>query len=237
MVLIKELLFTTSKSSLLQKMITAYKNVLLNSIRRVLCSMHSNHIVVAGLPRCGTTLICSALVRKKISYYRAQKFLVNLEDDFIGNPGYVYKTHTPIPPKKLNSDTKVIYVFGDPRLAAISIHKKLNLKQAYVNAHSDKYKEHDEIFERDLMRLSDNFSNWYREQTFPFASVRYDAMFEKSTREILESFLGTKLNLPLFKMRESQLKSHPKFEQLQAAYGSLAIKIAEASPVKIWDKL
>lgn len=87
------------------------------------------------------------------------------------------------------------------------------------------------------MRLNDNFSNWYRPQPFSFVSVRYDATCESSTQKIVESYLGTRLNLPPFKKRNSKIEDHPKFEQLEKTYGSLARDIAKAKPVKIWEPL
>lgn len=206
-----------------------------NEIRKITCRVHRRSFVVAGMPRCGTTLMCTALTRRKITYYRAQKFMINLDCQTPYLGGMIYKTHDPTPPLSLPGNVKVIYVFGDPRDAVISIHKNLNFKRACLNAKSNNHASLEKIFEIDIMRLEENFDNWHRPQSFRFASVRYDAIYNEHTINMLQEFTGMKLNFPPKVLRESKYEKHSRLTDLEAAYGRLANKVFDVPSVQVWD--
>lgn len=205
-----------------------------NAVRRVLCRVRSRSFLVAGLPRCGTTLLCTGLTRRKWTVYRDPGFVRDLEPGFEGRRGVVHKTHDPQPPPTLGERLRVAFVFGDPYDAVVSIHANLGFEAAYAHAHSDAFEDHDEIFARDLMRLEEHFDRWYRPQGFPFVSVRYDALHEPETVRVLERHFGIRLNLPPWRKRESRWRTHPRREEMEATYGRLAERVAEAAPAKAW---
>lgn len=201
----------------------------LNGVRRVLCGLR-----VAGLPRCGTTLVCTGLTRHKLTVYRDPEFVVDLYAGFEGRRGFVHKSHDPVPPTRLGDALRVAFVFGNPYDAVVSIHRNLGFERAYMNVHSDAFEDHEEIFGRDLMRLEEGFDNWYRPQGFPFVSVRYNALHDPATIRVLEAHLGTSMNLPPWRKREARSASHPRRDEMEAAYGGLAARVEAAEPVRVW---
>jgi hypothetical protein len=210
---------------------------LVNTFRKTVSPLRRNCFVVAGLPRCGTTLACTALTRRKLSTYRAPGFLIEFPDGFRGKGGFVYKTHTPYPPEHVATTTKILFMFGDPRDAVISIYNNLGYDQAYRNAHSPYRDEHERLFERDLMGLEANFENWYRHHSYSFASVRYEAFYNRRILKVLEEYLGMRLSFPPARRRRTNFRLHPEIQKINSTYAGLLEKVSRAKDVQIWEPL
>jgi hypothetical protein len=193
----------------------------------------SNAIIVGGLGRCGTKLICKSLRKSGIS--KNSYFLDRFDQQEEYTAGYYYKTHD-YPPSYLPANVKLIYMFGNPMNTAISAHKKINewgyLHHYHLN--SNLYKFNDELFYKDTLLLHEHFDAWYKEQNFEFISIKYEALHNTETKEKLSSFLGFKLNLLPFSKRESDYRTHPQREHLIKTYFELNEKIKNAENVKIW---
>jgi hypothetical protein len=192
-----------------------------------------NAIIVGGLGRCGTKMVCDSL--RHTGFFENKEFLGRFDSQKEYISGFYYKTHD-YPPNYLPSNVKMIYMFGNPMNTAISAQKKINewgyLHHYHLN--SNLYTFNDEIFYKDTLLLTKHFDAWYREQKFEFISIKYEAMYNKETIELLNGFLGLKVRLIPFVNRESDYKIHPQKDNLLKTYSDLNNKIENAQNVKIW---
>ena len=97
--------------------------------------------------------------------------------------GYVYKTHDLAPPN-LPMHVKVIFLFGNPIdivLSAYELDKNnltgvdrrfTSLDLAIRNFRGDIH-EKGKFFEKDVLRLHDNYESWFRKHKFPVMALRY----------------------------------------------------------------
>lgn len=193
----------------------------------------NNAIIVGGLGRCGTNLICDSLRNLGISAYSGFLDRFDQQKEYIS--GFYYKTHD-YPPDYLPANVKLIYMFGNPMNTVISTHKKIN-KWGYLHHYhlnSNMYTFNDELFYRDTLLLYKHFNSWYKNQSFEFISIKYESLYDTETIEVLNSFLGFELNLIPFAERESDYKTHPQKENLINTYSALNEKIKNSDNVKVW---
>jgi hypothetical protein len=197
-------------------------------------SRYPNAIIVGGLGRCGTKLICKSL--KKSGILKNKTFLDRIDEQKEYINGFYYKTHD-YPPDNLPANVKLIYMFGNPMNTAISAHKQINewgyLHHYHLN--SDLYKFNNDVFYNDTLLLHKHFDAWYKEQNFEFISIKYEALYDQRTAEILNHFLGFQISLIPFAKRESDYKTHPQKEHLIKTYGELNEKIKRAENVRVWE--
>jgi hypothetical protein len=196
-------------------------------------SRYPNAIIVGGLGRCGTKLICKSL--KKSGILKKKIFLDRIDQQKEYMNGFCYKTHD-YPPDNLPVNVKLIYMFGNPMNTAISAHKQIN-KWGYLHHYhlnSKLYKFNNDLFYNDTLLLCKHFDAWYKEQNFEFISIKYEALYNAETIEVLSRFLGFPIDLIPFEKRESDYKIHPQKEHLIKTYGELNEKIKKAENVKVW---
>ncbi|HHJ40429.1 MAG: hypothetical protein AXA67_07970 [Methylothermaceae bacteria B42] len=190
--------------------------------------------LVAGLGRCGTTLLTEALINSGLN--PSMIFLENLRtfSDYKG--GYLYKTHD-YPPPTMPENVKVIYLFRNPMNIALSAYKKINEWGLvhHKHFHSDLFRPNEDILERDTLHLERQFDSWFRPQKFSFISVKYENLFDDSTLSLLNDFLNVELKFKNILPSSTDFKKHPKHEKLLNAYGSLANKIERAPSCKVWE--
>ena len=196
-------------------------------------SSFKNAFIIGGLGRCGTQLICKSL--KKSGMSENSYFLDRFDQQKEYINGFYYKTHD-YPPDSLPPNVKLIYMFGNPMNIAISTHKKINewgfLHHYHLN--SDLYQSNDELFYKDTLLLHNHFDAWYKNHNFEFISIKYEALYNIQTIEILNNFLGFKLKLLPFSKREADYKTHPHKENLLKTYSALNEKIEDSDNVKVW---
>lgn len=205
-------------------------------VRKFLSLGHSKSYLVAGIPRCGTTLIWAAIA-SRISVYTYTDFVVDLKN-FSPQRGHLYKTHD-FPEQLLNSDpVKVIFMFGNPMDSALSASKAFvgREQKACEHQHSFQYGSPDQVFEYDLYRLEENFDRWYQPQSFEFCSIRYEALYEGGVEERLRDFLQLDVSLPPQVVRKSSAKEHPRYKELAEIYGNLERKVNDAEDFKVWKR-
>lgn len=194
-----------------------------------------NAFVVAGLGRCGTTMMYNSFFRSGIRC-NDQEYAMELDRVERFQGGTAYKTHD-YPPAGLPSHVRLIYMFGNPMNIAISAHRNINMWGKTHHRHLrslDKFRENDDVLVEDTLSLERQFDAWYRPQGFDFISVRYEALYEERTQQQLSEFLGLRLNMVPYRHREADFDSHPRKADLLAAYGSLLDKVLAADDVKIW---
>ena len=127
-------------------------------------------------------------------------------------------------------------MFGNPMNIVVSAHTQMNAWGRVHHEHlgSDLFVDNDCVFQEDTLLLSEHFDLWYRPQRFSFATVKYEALYERETIATLSDYLGIKLILPPFDKREANWIDHPQKEKLLEIYANLHKRIEEADGIKIW---
>jgi hypothetical protein len=130
-------------------------------------------------------------------------------------------------------------MFGSPLNSAISATKRINAwgQEHFIHMHSNKFISNEQLFYEDGLLLEALFDNWYKPQKFKFLSLKYENLYDKNTRELLNDFLGFRLQLIPYKERKSNWDNHPKKDFLIKTYQGLLEKIKNAEDVKIWDPI
>lgn len=193
-------------------------------------------ILIAGLGRCGTTLVRDAILNNS-SYVRAGKFIREIENTSFSK-NTVYKTHC-YPPKSLPENLKVVFLFGNPIDIVISTHYKINEWGRLHHQHlqSDAFIPNDTILNKDTLNLYHQFDQWYKHQPFTFISVKYENLYDQKTVKFLSDYLEIPFILPKFRQRQSYLKNLFLRDNVLACYGSLNDKIEKnTTPFKLWEK-
>jgi len=193
----------------------------------------SSPVVVAGLGRCGTSLVFDSIRRAGLRRSMEGERLDALHN--IQN-GMVYKTHD-YPPESFPAKAKLVFLFGNPMDIAVSAHRKINEWGAMHHRHcrSDCFLANDQILHEDSLQLSRMFDAWMRPHSFEFASLRYEALFQAEVHARLCEYLGFKLILPPYERRQADWRSHSHAETLEAVYGGLWERVQRAGDMQIWS--
>lgn len=187
-------------------------------------------IVVAGLGRCGTTMLFNA-IRQKNEFVRD---LANLN-----NPDFeqfqAIKTHD-FAPDQLPPHTKCIYLFGNPIEIVLSAHgEKVNHDEHYLNLHSSPSKKNKFAWE-DTLGLETNFDTWMQPQKYPLLTLRYETIWQNIG--LINEFIGFQIGLPEQIERQTNINkpihSH-HIHTIKKTYAPLEQKINQAPDAKIWE--
>jgi len=180
--------------------------------------------IIAGLGRCGTTILYRSLVPRRGMLRRFEG-----PDQIVTG---VYKTHDR-PPESFNKTVKVVFLFGSPFEIVISSHRMINewgINHSY-NLCSSRFKMNNSLFPEDTLELEKSFDLWYKKQSFPFMALRYETMWDSGILEELSDYLEIKVKLPEYRERKSLIKNHPYEMTIRETYKSLALKIDKARDV------
>lgn len=194
----------------------------------------NNAIIIAGLGRCGTTLLYDSIIRNH--YYNFSNDIINMSRFTEGyKDGFIYKSHD-YPPKSLPTNVKIVFMFGNPYNTVISTHRRINewgiMHHRHLN--SKLFETNDNIFYKDTLGLELLFDSWYKSQNFEFLSLRYESLYNKNTIRILGEYLGMNLKLFPKKARKAEWEQHHLKDKLIMTYGGLFKKIYSSEDVKVW---
>jgi hypothetical protein len=190
-------------------------------------------VVVAGMGRCGTTLVFRSL--RDDGYTPHPSFLETIDLGSCLN-GHVYKTHE-APPAAIGRNVKLVFMFGNPMDIAISSHSRMNRwgRVHHMHLGSDLFTDNDCVFMQDTLKLEAHFDAWHRPQSFPFVTVRYETLYSQDTLDGLADFLGHRIILPPHRARTTRWMDHPRKEQLLEIYSDLHDRIEQAANITVWD--
>ncbi|MEO2072875.1 MAG: hypothetical protein ABGW99_16205 [Zunongwangia sp.] len=195
-----------------------------------------NPIIIAGLGRCGTTLLHNSF--KMNHYYIAHDdFLMFSKNSPEFKLNHLYKTHD-YPPQFLPENVKLIFMYGNPMNTVISSHRRINEwgKAHHEHLGSDNFVPNDTIFYNDTLKLNELFDAWNRPQGFEFLSIRYETLYTSGTIKTISDFVGFDFKLLPEKKRQTNWKVHPLKEELLKVYGDLNEKIFNAPDYLIRSK-
>lgn len=193
-----------------------------------------NAYIIAGLGRCGTTLVQQALIETH-GVIKSRQFLSRFSDENKFVNGTIHKTHD-LPPATLSSNVKLVFMFGNPMNAALSGYKEFSKNKHYAHIGVTDIPDREDIFSRDILLLEKHFDAWHRQQGFDFISVRYETLYAEATRAMLAEYLGFRVNLPPHRQRSTDWQQHDRRDELVATYSGLNAKIESAADARIWLK-
>lgn len=195
---------------------------------------HNSSIVVAGLGRCGTTLVFDAI--RKYGFPHSRVFIDKFQKMSFYKPGMVYKSHDH-PPTKLPDNVKVIWMFGNPMNIILSTHKMINEwgRKHYYHLGLDSYVDNDFVFNGDNMNMKVHFEEWYKHQNFEFLSVRYESLNKREAQVAIWEYLGFEFPFPQLRERETDWNNHYMRDQLYETYNELNNRIESVDDFKLWS--
>ena len=171
------------------------------------------------------------------SFLMKQIGLFKKTNDIDNKDGY---KHMSIPPIPKNNRVKVIYVFGDPMLACVSLFRRnyACTQSVVIQKYNKKKKliDHDENLSEylekgiDKLMFEKHFINWHRTfKVYPTLFIRYDAIHDniseiKQFLGLPEEFLKT---FPPEKVRSSRIEDLENYEleRLNELYGKFRNEI------------
>ena len=178
--------------------------------------MAVNQIIVAGMGRCGTSLVLNAIQKATDTGHR---WVTHLESA----PRLsrkIIKTHDFAPQRRLPSHIKFVYLFGNPMQIVCSCESKgpdfINKHYPHMNANPT---DHPQVFSKDTMRLGDNVRSWFGASGIDILYLRYETLWDHNSE--ISDFLGFTVTLPPYRARKSNWLDHPQSGALQDTYGEL----------------
>ncbi len=176
-------------------------------------------VIVASIPRCGSTMLC------RVIEGLPQKPTWNQN-----TANKVWKTHEFSSERRPFDPECAVYLYGDPLLAVLSSYRRFrNDITHFRHCGCEKSLENIDIFHNDDMNLEKSFDHWYNvDLPFPKCCLRYETMWDY--QDELSEFLGERISLPKKKERSTTLRRE---QELLQTYGGLVEKIKEAEDFKI----
>lgn len=186
-------------------------------------------IIVAGLGRCGTTLVFDSLSQ----IYKSCGFLIDIPNKFLrGNA--VYKTHS-YPNNIQNKNSLLIFMYGNPYDIVKSVHctKGLNKHMHYKHLKS-KFNNVTRWKFEDTLNLEKLFDTWVDfvesgKNINDVLFIRYESLYENINK--LNDILNLSLNLPPWRER---MFSGVDDLDINKTYKNLYDKITNSPDIKLY---
>lgn len=184
-------------------------------------------LIVAGLGRCGTSLVFDTIRKSVRNPYCFARRLDAI--DLTGNP--VIKTHDYPPEGGLPPGTRAIFMYGNITDTIISTTTQIN---RWGSMHFDHLRSpydfagYTELYSADLLALEDMFAAWYRPQAFPLLCLRYETLYSEASQTALSDFLGYHPPFPPYRPRSTDQSSHPHTSTILETYRELDKKLRAA---------
>ena len=191
-------------------------------------------IIVASLPRSGSTLV-----------WRAITGLNKIKPSEIQKISNVIKLHK-FSNKYSNQNYKTIFLFGDAINSVISTH--LNGKDRYTIEQYLSYNNHfrncgynwdlktkKDIFKEDFLNYEKIFDDWTTNNLYSTICVRYEKLYENI--DVINNFLGFNLHLPNPRQRKTNhhLISEEQLRSTKITYSNLIDKIDSFPDIKTFN--
>lgn len=134
-------------------------------------------------------------------------------------------------------DGKVIFLFGNPMNAVISmIERTKNNQKLHFEHMGGDYNRRLWWDTEDVLRMEELFDDWYRSHPFAMISARYETLWNPSSLRLLEDFLELDLSdFPKKQERKSNWEKHLAANNIYETYKRLNSKIESAKDIKIWN--
>lgn len=178
------------------------------------------NIVVASIPRCGSTLLARAVAELP----PGNTWPKDLPE--------VKKMHWPRE-DELKYIDRAVFLFGDIINAVISTRFKRWDENHFRNCGCNKALTEADIFKRDDLNYESIFDYWMAGCGFPVLAVRYEAMWDNA--DLIAGFVGKKFELPPKKNRATNLNMVTKAEFIDICltYSSLIRRVEKMPDIKM----
>ena len=189
-------------------------------------------VIVAGLGRCGTTLLYGA-IEDRIT--NPSGFVIDLDSHCFAND--LIKTHDYPPEVHLPEGTKVVFMFGNIVDTILSTTDQINDWGQWHYRHvrtPQAYRVNTDLYTNDDLRLEELFDAWYRPQQFDLLTLRYESLYQPGVMQTVQEYLGLTFSLPAYRPRSTNQQAHPATLTVANTYASLSRKIEDAEDVKVW---
>jgi len=202
--------------------------------------MKGESVVIASLGRSGSTLFYNSLCKhlEPSPNLGSFSFVKDLER-FKPEKNHCYKTHD-MAPFTMTNGAKMVFLFSDP-IDIISSIKNVEkndpeLKWAkghFENLHAS-FSMYNELIDKDVLKLEKMFESYYKKQTYPLLTLRYETMWDYQ-KEIGEFLEIEGFGLEDFKGRRwTDSLSENQVEKLKQTYGDLVEMVEEADNIREW---
>lgn len=215
------------------------KETMRGAVQRVVPSRFAP-IVVASMGRSGSTLVHDAICRGLgaarfgSSAHVATRLTAGYAWDLHTarlRPGVAYKTHALAEDMPAQPRVKVVFVFGSPVDAAVSVlHARARFGDDWIAAHFGHLRANGgltELPDRDVLRFADQLDGWTALRDHPVMALKYESLWAHEAA--LSEFLGFSVTLPPRRARRPKATPPDVLERLKATYGALDARI-EAMP-------
>lgn len=184
--------------------------------------MSENNIIVAGIPRSGTTYLFRAIAGFPPGISKPENYA-----------GPVHKTHA-CAPETFSKNSVALFVFGDPVCSVLSTRKNRWRKKHFLNCGVDGDPNDFDNYTSDCLGYEQMFDTWMRPHSYPVLCVRYEAMPNLFTQ--IEAFIGRSILFPEWKSRTTRLEEYPKdvITAIRRTYATLIDKVAAAPDLSLW---
>ncbi len=188
------------------------------------------HIIIAGIPRCGTTLLARA-----VAGLEPAKVWPSRQEPVNG----VIKRHLKVSKTDINNACGCIFLFGNIPKAIISTKRTRMDKRHFENCLCKRDPEKTNILEADYLNYEKIFDFW-TSGDFPFyvSAMRYEKLWKY--KEEIEWFISAvsphrDIKLPPKRERHSRLDhlSSSELDMLCKAYSSLILKTEKMPDIKL----
>lgn len=199
-----------------------YYSDLANKYGQNYVSSKNQGIIVAGIPRCGTTLMFRALAGFSAGDTTPKNYY-----------GKIKKTHG-LAPTNLPRGYKAIFLFGDIVSSVISTKKSRYETNHFLNCGCSKKFEEVDIYKEDVLNYELMFDSWHQKHNYPVMCLKYEKIYQNIN--IIKAFLKTDISFPKKKKRTTKYADCSKTElkQIKHTYQSLISKVKKVPNVSIY---
>lgn len=184
-------------------------------------------IVVAGMPRCGTTMLIRSIagLPEGGTFPTGPFFGVFNKAQEIPSAPFI-KTHLPAPAKIAN-DSISIFMFGNPMEAVLS-----TMKNRWDTGHFRNcgwvHPYDPQILDRDDLGYEKMFDSWTSNNDYSVLAIRYETIWDHVG--LIEKYIGARISLPKARARKTTVSSQMR-KHLTKTYGRLDKKVSTAPDI------
>lgn len=200
----------------------AYYSDLVDKYNQSYISSKSKGVIVAGIPRCGTTLMFRALAGFSAGNTTPKNYY-----------GKIKKTHG-LAPSNLPRGYKAIFLFGDIVSSVISTKNSRYESNHFLNCGCLKKVEEVDIYKEDILNYELMFDSWHQRHNYPVMCLRYEKIYHNIN--LIKAFLQTDISLPKKRKRTTKYADCSKkdLKQIKHTYQSLINKIKKVPNISIY---
>lgn len=179
-------------------------------------------VVVNSFGRSGSTMLFDSIVdsagRRRLPSRFSRRLIEATAWDLDTSDlrsGRCYKSHD-YPPNILPSNTRMIYVFGDPVAATMSAYRYAGESPAWLERHCEHLRApicgREELLERDVLHIEAHLEAWLTQTNGTVAFARFETLWDYQSQ--LSEFVGLDVRLPQRRPRRETKVPDPRLAEM-----------------------